>query len=163
MKEWIAPHTPEQLAREFINAALKSTPQTDHGVLLVVVILVLAYLAYQNWRTSRSADKRAERQEAIEEKRANDMAEREKLRDERAEQARITASNAAIAEQASREAARERVIDEARKDKADLASRFSEGLSPIISRLGDLERGASERDKALAVLTTEIQNLKTKL
>ena len=159
-----------ELAREILSAALESTPQTSFGPLLTVLICILAYMFVRDWWTIRATNKRAEQDQAqrkaefdaVEKrmaKRDAATAKREQEQDERAEQARIIASKAAIAEQDRREQARDRVIQEQRANRDDLSRKFSASLAPIIDRLGTVERNGSERDKQIAVLTTEVKNL----
>ena len=139
-----------EIANKFdrlFDLALNTKPSNDNGYGLVLgVLLVLVALAIlDRYLTNRKADRYRDRQE-----------EKADLRWE-AEQNRITAekdaaSKRAIEEQASREAARERVIEEQRKSADELRKHFGKSLSPLESRIADLEQQQREHSETIILL-----------
>ena len=129
------------------DLALNTKPSNDNGYGLVLgVLLVLVALAIADrFVTNRKANQYRDRQE-----------EKADLRWE-AEQNRIAAekdaaSKRAIEEQASREAARERVIEEQRKNAEELRKQFGKALSPLESRITDLEQQQREHHDTIVLL-----------
>ncbi len=129
------------------DLALNTTPSNDNGYRLVLgVLLVLVALAIlDRYFANRKADRYRDRQEAKADARWD--AEQKRLSDD-AEKASVRA----IAEQASREAAREKVIDEQRKNADQLRKQFGAALSPLESRIATLESEQREHNDTIILL-----------
>ena len=139
-----------EIANKFdrlFDLAINTKPSNDNGYGLVLgVLLVLVALAIlDRYFTNRKADRYRDRQE-----------EKADLRWE-TEQNRIAAekdaaSKRAIEEQASREAARDRVIEEQRKNADDLRKQFGKSLAPVESRIEALEQQQREHHETIVLL-----------
>lgn len=129
------------------DLALNTTPSNDNGYRLVLgVLLVLAALAIADrYRSNRKADKYRDLQD-----KKNDL--RWEKEQERIEHERDTASKRAMEEQASREAAREKVIEEQRKNADELRKQFGKSLAPLESRIADLEHQQREHHETIILL-----------
>lgn len=137
------------------DLALNTTPSNDNGYRLVLgVLLVLVALAIlDRYFTNRKADRYRDRQE-----------EKADARWE-AEQDRITkqaeaAHQRVLEEQASREAARDKVIAEQQKNAEQLRKQFGAALSPVVDRVGDMESKLEHINDAIILLKFQ-QGIKT--
>jgi len=139
-----------EIANKFdrlFDLALNTTPSNDNGYRLVLgVLLVLVALAIlDRYLANRKADRYRDRQEEKADARwAAEQANIEKQRDD--------ASRRAIEEQASRELAREKVIEEQRKNAEELRKHFGKSLAPLESRITDLEQQQREHHETIVLL-----------
>ncbi len=139
-----------EIANKFdrlFDLALNTTPSNDNGYRLVLgVLLVLVGLAIlDRYLTNRKADRYRDKQD----EKADLRWEKEQ---ERLASERDAASRRAIEEQASREAARDRVIEEQRKNADELRKHFGKSLAPLESRIEHLEQEQREHHETIVLL-----------
>jgi len=139
-----------EIANKFdrlFDLALNTKPSNDNGYGLVLgVLLVLVALAIlDRYLTNRKSDRYRDKQD----EKADLRWEKEQ---ERLANEKDAASKRAIEEQASREAARDRVIDEQRKNADELRKHFGRAIAPLDARIADLEQQQREHNETLVIL-----------
>lgn len=124
------------LGERILKVALKTSPSegNGYGLALGVLVLVAIYMGINAYLERRDAKRYRERQEERQDKQDADLLKR------------------ATDEQASREAARERVIEEQRKNAEYLRGEFGKLLAPLESRVGALEHEQRESREAIILL-----------
>lgn len=123
-------------ANEFLKKAFEQSPNTGNGFGYLVAVLV-ALIVYDR------VQQRLDRKEI---RRDKEEASKQAIKD------RLAASKAAIAEQESRDAARDRVIEEQRKHRDELRDAFKGSLAPLELRIRDLEQCERKHSEQIVLL-----------
>jgi predicted nucleic acid-binding Zn-ribbon protein len=132
-----------EIGEKLFRTALKTSPSEGNGfgLALGVLVLVAIYMGVNS-----HLERRDRRRDAIK-------------AEERSDKRDADASTRAIAEQQSREQARDRVINEQRLHRDELRSSFEAiikaSIEPIELRVGDLER--RERQHAESIILLKAQ------
>lgn len=140
------------------DLALNTTPSNDNGYRLVLgVLLLLVLLAIlDRYFSNRRAERYRNAIEAKNDKRWDD--EQTRLANDRSEATRLAieerdnASRRAAEDEATRVAARDRAIEEGRKNTESLRKQFGTALSPLESRIRDLELEQREHNETIILL-----------
>ncbi len=129
-----------EIGEKLFRAALKTSPSEGNGfgLALAVLVLVAIYMGVNS-----HLERRDRRRDAIKAQ-------------ERSDKRDTDASTRAIAEQESRESARDRVINEQRLHRDELKSSFESiikaTIEPLESRVGDLERRERQHSEQIVLL-----------
>lgn len=129
-----------EAGQQLFQSALKASPTegNGYGVALGLFALVALYLG-----VTAHLDRR-------------DAKAYRATQDEKANARELAASQRAIAEQESRDRARERVIEEQRLHRDDLKASFGAIVEPLESRIGDLERRERKHSESIILLRYKI-------